>query len=213
MRLRNVKNAPSLISSHPEWIIAAPETEKGKWNIVFGNSRPIHLEIGCGKGKFLIEMAKKNPFINFIGIEKFDSVMVRTLQKVLQEPYENLRLIRTDAVFLNDFFKKGEIDRIYLNFSDPWPKPSHSQRRLTSPEYLERYRSILIPGSKVLFKTDNFPLFSFSMVSFVNEKMRLDKVSLDLHNEIEISNVETEFETKFVAMGKPIFYLEATVKE
>jgi tRNA (guanine-N7-)-methyltransferase len=209
MRLRNVKNASDLILAHPEWIVLEPETNKGNWKAVFGNDHLIWLEIGCGKGKFLLEMAHLHPDINFLGIEKFDSVIVRTLQKAMEEPHANLRLIRTDAAYLPDFFAKGEIDRLYLNFSDPWPKPSHSRRRLTSPQFLERYQAILSQGSRILIKTDNFPLFAFSMVSIVDFGMRVATISLDLHHETPVFNVETEFEAKFVAMGKPIFYLEA----
>lgn len=213
MRLRNVKDATNIIRSHPEWVIPNPESNRGFWNEVFGNDHPIYLEIGCGKGKFLMEMAQLHPEINFVGIEKFDSVMIRTLQKVLLQPYPNVRLLRVDAANIPTYFQKGEVRQIYLNFSDPWPKPSHSRRRLTSPEYLERYHQILPAGSKLFFKTDNFPLFSFSMKSIVDYGLTVDRILLDLHKNKDLINVETEFESKFVAMGKPIFYIESTFKE
>jgi len=213
MRLRNVKDAGERIQSHPEWVIPKPESNRGFWNEVFHNDHPIYLEIGCGKGKYLLEMARLHPEINFIGMEKFDSVIIRTLQKVLTDPHDNIRLLRSDAVFLPDIFQKGEVKRVLLNFSDPWPKPSHAKRRLTSPEYLARYHQILLPGSKVIFKTDNFPLFAFSMRSIVEDGMKVNQITLDLHQTPEIFNVETEFESKFVAMGKPIFYIESTCEE
>lgn len=213
MRLRNVKNASGQLAAHPNWMILDPENHFGEWARFFGNDHPIHLEIGCGKGRFLMEMAKSHPEINFVGIEKFDSVILRSLQKLLAEPLPNVRLIRTDAADLEKMFKSGEIGQLYLNFSDPWPKPSHARRRLTSGDYLERYQKILKSGSTVTFKTDNFPLFSFSLISLVEAGWVIRRVSLDLHSETDIPNQETEFESRFVAMGKPIFYLNATMKE
>ncbi|MFA5035860.1 MAG: tRNA (guanosine(46)-N7)-methyltransferase TrmB [Candidatus Izemoplasmatales bacterium] len=213
MRLRNVRNASDLINKHPNWVITNPVALKGKWTMVFGNDKPIYLEIGCGKGKFIFEMAKKHPNINFIGIEKFDSVIVRALQKIVNEPLDNVRLLRIDAAFLTSIFAINEISCVYLNFSDPWPKPSHARRRLTSPQYLERYRAVLQPLSSIFFKTDNFPLFSFSMMSFVNSGLKINHISLDCHREQELNNVETEFETRFSTAGKPIYYIKAQYKE
>lgn len=213
MRLRNVKNATVLLENHPDWVVLHPEEWKGKWSALFQETGPIHLEIGCGKGRFLSEMAKARPDIHFLGMEKFDSVIVRSLQKLLKEPVANVRLIRTDAVRLDEMFAYGEIETLYLNFSDPWPKPSHSRRRLTSPEYLLRYRKLLKPGSSIYFKTDNFPLFAFSMKSFVDSGMEIRRITLDLHRESDIPNIETEFEQRFVAMGKPIFYFHAILRE
>ena len=213
MRLRNVKNAASLLAAHPEWLILDFQTHRGTWKEVFGNDHPIHLEIGCGKGRFLTEMARQHPDINFLGMEKFDSVIVRALQKQLRDPLPNIRLLRADAANLETLFAFGEIRTLYLNFSDPWPKPSHSRRRLTSPEFITRYRKVLPVGAPILFKTDNFPLFSFSMKSFVDSDLAIDRISLDLHRETDIPNIESEFESRFVAMGKPIFYLKAALKE
>jgi len=213
MRLRNVKNAASLLAAHPEWLILEGETRRGSWKDVFSNDHPIHLEIGCGKGRFLTEMARQHPEINFLGMEKFDSVIVRALQKVLMDPLPNLRLLRADAVNLETLFAPGEIRTLYLNFSDPWPKPSHSRRRLTSPEFIARYRMVLPAGAPLYFKTDNFPLFSFSMKSFVDSGLAIDRISLDLHRETDIPNIESEFESRFVAMGNPIYYLKAALKE
>jgi tRNA (guanine-N7-)-methyltransferase len=213
MRLRNVKNASVLLEEHPEWVVPRPEEWKGKWNSLFQEPGPIHLEIVCGKGRFLTQMAKASPDIHFIGMEKFDSVIVRSLQKLLKEPLDNVRLIRADAVRLDEMFAFGEVETLYLNFSDPWPKPSHSRRRLTSPEYLARYRKLLKVGSSIHFKTDNFALFAFSMKSFVDAGMEIRRITLDLHRETDIPNIETEFEQRFVAMGKPIFYFHAILRE
>jgi len=213
MRLRNVKNASEQLAFHPDWMILDPENHQGKWKILFGNDHPLYLEIGCGKGRFLMEMARAHPNLNFLGIEKFDSVILRALQKVLSEPLPNIRLIRADAVDLEKMFLLGEIERIYLHFSDPWPKPSHARRRLTSPQYLERYQKVMKPGFHVIFKTDNFPLFAFSMKSIVDAGWKIPRISLDLHAETDIPNLDTEFESRFVALGKPIFYIETIVKE
>ena len=213
MRLRNVKNAAALLAAHPEWLILDYQTHRGTWKEVFGNDHPIHLEIGCGKGRFLTEMARQHPDVNFLGMEKFDSVIVRALQKLLRDPLPNIRLLRADAANLETLFAPGEIRNLYLNFSDPWPKPSHSRRRLTSPEFISRYRKVLPAGAPICFKTDNFPLFSFSMKSFVDSGLAIDRISLDLHRESDIPNIESEFESRFVAMGKPIFYLKAALKE
>jgi len=209
MRLRNVRNASDLIDNNSLWVVPNPETINGKWADIFDNDHPIHLEIGCGKGKFLMEMAQTNPDVNFIGIEKFDSVIVRALQKLIKKPLDNVRLLRTDAAYLTSMFATGEISCIYLNFSDPWPKPSHFRRRLTSMQYLERYRFVLTPQSHIFVKTDNFPLFAFSMMSSVNSGLIINRISLDWHRDMDIANIETEFEARFSKQGKPIYYIDA----
>ncbi len=163
MRLKNVKNASKIINES-SYMILEPNFYKGKWNVVFKNSNPISIEIGMGKGDFIIEMAKRNPKINYIGIEMYDSVIVRAVQKLEKENIPNLRLIRMDANNINDVFDK-EVDVIYLNFSDPWPKKRHAKRRLTSHEFLEKYDLVFKKTKTIIQKTDNIYLFAFSVES------------------------------------------------
>ncbi len=205
MRLRNVKNKEQIINSS-SYLIKYPKEYKGKWQIFFANDNPIYLEIGMGKGDFIIENAKKYPNINFIGIEKYDSVIVRALQKLENEDLINLKLIRIDAKFLDELFFH-EIDRIYLNFSDPWPKKRHTERRLTSHTFLRKYDSVLKKEKKLYIKTDNTSLFEFSLESLTQYGYFIDKVSLDLHNSDVKDNIMTEYEKKFVEDNMKIYYL------
>jgi tRNA (guanine-N7-)-methyltransferase len=207
MRLRKVKHAAATLQANEQMIIQQPSDYLGKWYTVFGNHHPIEIEIGTGKGKFIIELAKKHPEKNFIGIEKYDSVLIRALEKasIVQTP--NLRLIWMDAETITSTFELGEVSKIYLNFSDPWPKSKQKKRRLTHPLFLSKYEKVLLPGDSIQFKTDNFPFFMDSMMSMVEYGMKVDFISLDLHSETSIDNVETEFETKFVAQGHQIYYL------
>ena len=154
MRLRNVPGARETIIEN-QFSIQQPEQMKGKWAEVFQNDHPIHIEVGMGKGQFIIEMARRNPEVNYIGIEKYSSVLVRAVEKLEDFEQDNLRLIRMDAENIEEVFDKDEVDRIYLNFSDPWPKDRHAKRRLTSTRFLERYDNILTPEGRVMFKTDN----------------------------------------------------------
>ncbi len=213
MRLRKVKHAREAIESHPEIMVLNPELNKGKWSSLFPTIQPIHLEIGIGKGKFLFELARIHPEINYIGIEKFDSVIIRALEKLLQSPLPNVRLVYVDAEKIPELFNRNEIDRLYLNFSDPWPKTPHKKRRLTSPLFLSRYQMILKQNAFIEYKTDNYPFFEYTMMSIVDFGTHIDKICLDLHKERNIENVETEFETKFVAMGNPIYYIKFQIKE
>jgi len=158
-------------------------------------------------------LARLHPEINYLGIEKFDSVIIRALEKLLQFPLPNVRLIYVDAESLPELFDSNEIDHLYLNFSDPWPKNHHKKRRLTSPLFLSRYQAILKPKAIIEYKTDNYPFFEYTMMSVVEYGTLIDKISLDLHHEMNIENVETEFETKFVAMGNPIYYIRFQIKE
>lgn len=203
MRLRNVKGAKEIIDKS-EYIIKNYEDLKGNFKSVFANNNAIHLEIGMGKGDFIIGMALKYPDINFIGIEKFDSVIARALQKLDGLSIPNLRLIRMDARFVDDVFYK-EISRIYLNFSDPWPKKRHSSRRLTSFVFLKKYDSIFNGRCEIVQKTDNRELFEYSIMSFNNYGYIIDDLSLDLHSREELDNVMTEYEKKFVSLGNPIY--------
>ena len=209
MRLRNVPGARETIIEN-QFSIQEPEQKKGKWAEVFGNDHPIHIEVGMGKGQFIIEMAKRNPEINYIGIEKYSSVLVRAVEKLEDFEQNNLRLIRMDAENIEEVFDKDEVDRIYLNFSDPWPKDRHAKRRLTSTRFLERYNNILTPEGRVMFKTDNKDLFDFSLEQVEEAGWILENHTYDLHHsEYNEGNVMTEYEEKFSAKGNPIFRLVA----
>ena len=209
MRLRNVPGARETIIEN-QFSIQEPEQKKGKWAEVFGNDHPIHIEVGMGKGQFIIEMAKRNPEINYIGIEKYSSVLVRAVEKLEDFEQDNLRLIRMDAENINEVFGKDEVDRIYLNFSDPWPKDRHAKRRLTSTRFLERYNNILTPEGRVMFKTDNKDLFDFSLEQVEEAGWILENHTYDLHHsEYNEGNVMTEYEEKFSAKGNTICRLVA----
>ena len=202
MRLRNVRGASETIENSL-YVIKNYEEYKGKYNIVFGNNNPIHIEIGMGKGNFIIGMAKKYPNINFIGIEKFDSVLVRAIEKV-DEDIPNLRFIRMDATDIEKVFYK-EIDTIYLNFSDPWPKNRHEHRRLTSEKFLKRYDNLFSKEKNIIMKTDNRKLFEFSIISFTDYNYKIEEISLDMYNDDIKDNVQTEYEKKFSEKGFPIY--------
>lgn len=209
MRLKKVKGA-DIIVDESDYIIKEPKNYKSKWREVFENDNPIHIEIGMGKGNFIIGMAEKYSNINFIGIEMYDSVLVRAVQKLDEREKEipNLRLIKMDATEIEEVFEK-EVSLIYLNFSDPWPKKRHTKRRLTSKEFLERYDSIF-KNEKIIFqKTDNNDLFEFSMESLQEYGYNLKNVTRDLHNENIQDNVQTEYEEKFSSNGVKINRLEA----
>jgi tRNA (guanine-N7-)-methyltransferase len=209
MRLRNVKGARENIAAS-EYVIHHPEEYKGKWRELFKNDNPIHIEIGMGKGKFIQTLAKNNPNINYIGIEKYSSVLIRAIEKRNELDMENLYFIRMDAEEIVDIFEEGEVDQIYLNFSDPWPKDRHAKRRLTSKEFFARYNKILKKDGVVIFKTDNKDLFDFSVEEIPLANWKLKDVTYDLHNsEFVEGNVMTEYEEKFVTEGKPINRLVA----
>lgn len=209
MRLRNVPGARETIIEN-QFSIQQPEQMKGKWAEVFQNDHPIHIEVGMGKGQFIIEMARRNPEVNYIGIEKYSSVLVRAVEKLEDFEQDNLRLIRMDAENIEEVFDKDEVDRIYLNFSDPWPKDRHAKRRLTSTRFLERYDNILTPEGRVMFKTDNKDLFDFSLEQVEEAGWILENHTYDLHHsEYNERNVMTEYEEKFSAKGNPICRLVA----
>lgn len=214
MRLRNIPRADEVIRKHPIAIKNAAE-QKGRWKEVFGNEQPIRIEIGMGKGQFLLRLAKSNPTINYIGIERYSSVMLRALEKYDTEEFdglENIRFVCVDAHELPELFEPGEVDRIYLNFSDPWPKARHANRRLTSVKFLEQYDKVLVKGGVVEFKTDNRSLFDFSLEQVEEAGWRLVSCTFDLHHDesMNAGNVMTEYEEKFSAMGNPIHKLIAT---
>ena len=215
MRLRNIPRAKEVIENSP-YVVHEPQKQKGQWSHVFENDHPIHIEVGMGKGRFLMDMAKIHPEVNYVGIEMYDSVLLRALQK--REEYEqnegtltNLYFMCVDARLLPEIFEKGEVEKIYLNFSDPWPKARHAKRRLTSRRFLERYDQILIPEGSVEFKTDNRELFEFSLEEVKEAGWTLETSTFDLHHDEELmkGNVMTEYEEKFSSMGNPIHKLIA----
>ncbi len=209
MRLRNIRGSREIVAAN-EYVVQEPERWKGNWKNLFGNDHPLHIEIGMGKGRFIMEMAAKNPQINYIGIEKYSSVLLRALEKVKETELTNLYFIRFDAEYLNTIFDSDEIDRIYLNFSDPWPKDRHAKRRLTSKEFLARYDQCLKKEGEVNFKTDNRPLFDFSVEEAGIAGWQLREVTYDLHHsEYAEGNIMTEYEERFSAMGNPIHRLVA----
>lgn len=211
MRLRNIPGAKDAILESP-YVVQHPEAQKGCWGAAFPKKQPLHIEVGMGKGRFLMEMAAKYPEINYVGIEMYDSVLLRALQKREEQeaegkPLPNLLFMRMDARTLPEVFVKGEVDRIYLNFSDPWPKARHAKRRLTSQEFLARYEQILTKEGLVEFKTDNRELFEFSLEEVKEAKgWELLAHTFDLHHNQEMNegNVMTEYEEKFSSMGNPI---------
>ena len=215
MRLRNIPGAKEVIENSP-YVVHEPQKQKGQWSHVFENDHPIHIEVGMGKGRFLMDMAKIHPEVNYVGIEMYDSVLLRALQK--REEYEqnegtltNLYFMCVDARLLPEIFEKGEVEKIYLNFSDPWPKARHAKRRLTSRQFLERYDQILIPEGSVEFKTDNRELFEFSLEEVKEAGWTLETSTFDLHHDEELmkGNVMTDYEEKFSSMGNPIHKLIA----
>lgn len=209
MRLRNVSGSKEAIAAN-EYVIHEPEQQKGQWHTVFGNNNPIHIEIGMGKGKFITTLAMQNPNINYIGIEKYSSVLIRAIEKRKEIECNNLFFIRFDAENICNIFDKDEIDRIYLNFSDPWPKDRHAKRRLTSKEFFSRYNLVLKKDGNVAFKTDNRSLFDFSLSEVEEAGWTLKDVTFDLHHSAYATgNVMTEYEEKFSAIGNPIHRLVA----
>ena len=210
MRLRNVPGAREVMVEN-EYVFTEPEGMCGTWKEVFGNDNPIHIEIGMGKGTFITTLAGLNPDINYVGIEKYSSVLLRAVEKQDELQLPNLRFIRMDAENINEVFGVDEVDRIYLNFSDPWPKDRHAKRRLTSRQFFARYNNILAKTGRVEFKTDNRPLFDFSLEEVEAAGWKLDSVTYDLHNsDMNDGNVMTEYEIKFSKLGNPINKLIAT---
>lgn len=207
MRLRNVPGSRETIADH-KLCVLEENPQAGNWQKIFGNTNPIHIEVGMGKGQFITTLAQQNPNINYIGIEKYSSVLVRALEKTdaMEHPPANIRFIRMDAENICTMFTKDEVDRIYLNFSDPWPKDRHAKRRLTSQEYLKRYDKILKKTGRVEFKTDNKDLFQFSLEQVEPARWHLDAFTWDLHHNEEMNkgNIMTEYEQKFSSMGNPI---------
>lgn len=206
MRLRNVKNKQEIMDSS-SYLIINPKDNYGKWHDIFQNNNPIHVEIGTGKGNFIIGKALQNPNINFIGIEKYDSVIARCLEKI-PDGIPNLKILRMDALEIEKVFDH-EITTIYLNFSDPWPKKRWHKRRLTSTVFLEKYDSLFVNDSCIIQKTDNTSLFEYSICSLSQYGYQIREISLDLHHSEIEDNIMTEYEEKFSKKGNPIYYLVA----
>jgi len=207
MRLRNITGSREVIADS-DFVVQEDtlQARPGTWKSLFGNTNPLHIEIGMGKGKFIHAMAKEHPQINYVGIEKYSSVLLRAIQKMEQEPLPNLKFIRMDAEDICEVFGKEEVDQIYLNFSDPWPKDRHAKRRLPSRQFLARYNEILVKDGKLEFKTDNRDLFDFAVEELEPAGWKADVITYDLHQDAALmeGNIMTEYEEKFSSMGNPI---------
>jgi len=211
MRLRHIPGAEQMIEENPHVVHGAKE-KKGTWQQIFGNDHPIRIEVGMGKGQFILEQASRNPDVNFVGIEKYSTVLLKAIRKREQMELSNIYFLCEDARELAEIFGPGEVERIYLNFSDPWPKDRHAKRRLTSHEFLARYEKILKKDGTLEFKTDNKDLFDFSLEEMKNaEGWELTAFTYDLHHDVVLSegNVMTEYEEKFSSIGNPICKMEA----
>lgn len=209
MRLRHKPWAADKLKAYPQYVPNQPNQLKGRWQKRFSKSQPIHLEVGSGKGRFIVEMAKAHPDINYIGLEIQTSVIVTLLDHQIQADLDNLQILHGDGGDLAEYFAPGEIDQIYLNFSDPWPKKKHTKRRLTSPAFLKQYHEALKAEGRIHFKTDNQGLFEYSLASMSQYGMAFDQVWLDLHKSDYEGNIMTEYEEKFSKKGHPIYRLEA----
>ncbi|MGX7058531.1 tRNA (guanosine(46)-N7)-methyltransferase TrmB [Vagococcus humatus] len=209
MRVRNKPWAKDRIEENPQYVATNPTEWHGKWQQRFEKNQPLHIEVGTGKGRFITEMAKAHPEINYIGIELQMNVLVMALDKLLEEQLPNLQLILVDGQHLTEIFDKGEVSQVYLNFSDPWPKTRHAKRRLTHENFLKLYEQILKPNGQIHFKTDNRGLFEYSLASFSQYGLILNQVWLDLHQSDFEGNIMTEYEEKFSKKGQPIYRVEA----
>ena len=209
MRMRKKKHCDERLENCSSLWIKNPEELKGQWNNIFNNENPIHIEIGCGKGQFICQMAELHPDINYIAIDVVPDVLVVALEKATAQDIKNVRFIIADAAKLYDYFEFDEVKQIYLNFSDPWKKSKQAKRRLTHKNFLDVYKKLLKQGNLICFKTDNKPLFEFSLNSFAEENFKLQNITFDLHNSKFEGNVMTEYETRFSEQGLPIYRLEA----
>lgn len=209
MRMRNKPWAMDLLSSSED-IVDVESKYAGKIDEFFGTEQPIHIEVGTGMGTFITELARRNPEVNYVGIELDKNVMIRVLEKVRELKLENVRLLLLDAGKINEYFNEDEVDRVYLNFSDPWPKSRHEKRRLTFRSFLENYKSILKQGGELHFKTDNRGLFEYSLISLNQFGMDFHEVILNLHEDEPEDNIRTEYEDKFSAKGNLIYKIKAS---
>lgn len=206
MRLRNITGSREMIAES-RFVVHEPQEYKGRWRELFGNDHPLRIEIGMGKGRFIMDLARMHPEINYVGIEKYSSVLLRGIQKMETDPLPNLYFIRMEAEEIADVFGREEVERIYLNFSDPWPKDRHAKRRLPSREFLKRYDEILVRDGVIEFKTDNEDLFRFALEEVAPAGWQLLQMTEDLHHDEKMlaGNVMTEYEEKFSALGNPIY--------
>lgn len=209
MRMRRKPGVMEKLASLSELVLTNPHQYQSKWTSVFANDNPIHLELGTGKGGFITGLSQLNPQINYIGIERVPEILYLAATKLVMDPRPNVRLLMVDGEDLLDVFQPGEISRIYLNFSDPWPKTRHVRRRLTHPDFLKIYQSLLPPGGEIYFKTDNLGLFEYSLLSLVKMDFSLRRITYDLHKSGIAQNVMTEYEKKFSDLGQPIYRVEA----
>jgi len=211
MRVRNRKGAPEYLKANEHIVVENPADFKGRWAERFGNNAPVHIEVGSGKGAFIVGMAALNPHINYIAIDLQISVLSHALDKAIEANLPNVQMILVDGASLTEYFADGEIDQVYLNFSDPWPKTRHEKRRLTYQSFLKTYEKILKPEGQIHFKTDNRGLFEYSLASMSQYGIILKQVWLDLHTDEEFAkvNVMTEYEEKFSGKGQVIYRLEA----
>lgn len=213
MRVRYRQGADELLAAYPNYVAQNPEEWKGRWHERFGNQNPIHIEIGTGKGQFITEMAKAHPEINYIGVEMQVSVVSMALDRLVEANISNLQLLHVDGSALTNYFADNEVDQIYLNFSDPWPKTRHEKRRLTFKTFLATDEQILKPNGEIHFKTDNQGLFEYSLASFSQYGMIIQKVWLDLHHSDYEGNIMTEYEEKFSSRGQRIYRVEARFQD
>ena len=206
MRLRNITGADTYIENS-QYVVQDEKSKKGCWSEVFGRKAPLHIEVGMGKGQFMMQLALQNPDINYVGIEMYSSVLLRAVQKMEEAPMDNLRFIRMDAREIEEVFDKGEVDKIYLNFSDPWPKDRHAKRRLPSRQFLARFDQILKKEGNLEFKTDNRDLFDFAVEEVEPAGWKIDAITYDLHHDevMNWGNILTEYEEKFSSKGNPIY--------
>ena len=206
MRLRNITGSREMIAES-RFVVHEPQEYKGRWRELFSNDHPLRIEIGMGKGRFIMELARMHPEINYVGLEKYSSVLLRGIQKMETDPLPNLYYIRMEAEEIADVFGREEVERIYLNFSDPWPKDRHAKRRLPSREFLKRYDEILVRDGVIEFKTDNEDLFRFALEEIAPAGWQLLQMTEDLHHDEKMlaGNVMTEYEEKFSALGNPIY--------
>ena len=206
MRLRNITGADTYIENS-QYVVQDEKSKKGCWSEVFGRKAPLHIEVGMGKGQFMMQLALQNPDINYVGIEMYSSVLLRAVQKMEETPMDNLRFIRMDAREIEEVFDKGEVDKIYLNFSDPWPKDRHAKRRLPSRQFLARFDQILKKEGNLEFKTDNRDLFDFAVEEVEPAGWKIDAITYDLHHDevMNRGNILTEYEEKFSSKGNPIY--------
>lgn len=211
MRVRRIKNVEEKILQYENIIVLDPTSKKGKWKKLFGNDNPIYLEIGMGKGQFIMNNAINNPNINYIGCEIVNSVIYKAAKRISNNVIPNLYLINYDAFKLDEVFDEGEIEKIFLNFSDPWPKSRHEKRRLTSSEFLSVYKKFLVNKGIVEFKTDNRKLFEYSLMKFNELDYDILDLSLDLHSDSD-DIINTEYEDKFVGLGQVIYFVKVRVK-